>query len=169
MKMTSPLDNLCGPTGDLAHEAPDEEEYAHHIDNGLTKLNDAKKQDLSLGSRFDLAYNAAFHLSLAALRRIGYRPKDKRYIVFLALPHTLQLGTDVWRVLNDCHDIRNNDTYRTTHLINEALIDGLIAACQKVADKISTLHPVHTNDKNEASPHAEDNDKTLKKQDIKRG
>ena len=87
MKMTSPLDNLCGPTGDLAHEAPDEEEYAHHIDNGLTKLNDAKKQDLSLGSRFDLAYNAAFHLSLAALRRIGYRPKDKRYIVFLALPH----------------------------------------------------------------------------------
>ena len=94
--MTSPLDNLCGPTGDLAHEAPDEEEYAHHIDNGLKQLHDARNRDLYLASRFDLAYNAAFHLALEALRRLGYRPKDKRYIVFQALPHTLQLGTDVW-------------------------------------------------------------------------
>ena len=164
--MTSPLDNLCGPTGDLAHEAPDEEEYAHHIDNGLKKLHDARNRDLYLVSRFDLAYNAAFHLSLAALRRLGYRPRDKRYIVFQALPHTLQLGTDVWRVLNNCHDIRNSDTYRITYLINEKLIDDLIAACQKVADKISMLHPVHANDTNEASPQAADNEKLAKKQDI---
>ena len=160
--MASPLDNLCGPTGDLAHEAPDEEEYAHHIDNGLKKLHDGKNRDLNLVSRFDLAYNAAFHLSLAALRRIGYRPKDKRYIVFQALPHTLQLGADVWRVLNNCHDIRNSDTYRITYLINEKLIDDLIAACQKVADKISTLHPVHANDTNEASPQVEDNEQSPK-------
>ena len=164
--MTSPLDNLCGPTGDLAHEAPDEEEYAHHIDNGLKKLHDARNRDLYLVSRFDLAYNAAFHLSLAALHRLGYRPRDKRYIVFQALPHTLQLGTDVWRVLNNCHDIRNSDTYRITYLINEKLIDGLIAACQKVADKLSMLHPVHANDTNEASPQAADNEKSAKKQDI---
>ena len=33
--MTSPLDNLSGPGKDLAREAPDEQEYADLIDDGL--------------------------------------------------------------------------------------------------------------------------------------
>jgi hypothetical protein len=42
-------------------------------------------------SRFDLAYNAAHALCLAALRWHGYRPTN-RYIVFQGLPHTLGLA-----------------------------------------------------------------------------
>ena len=78
--MTSPLDNLCGPGKNLAREAPDDQEYAGLIDDGLRKLNDSRNPDLFLGSRFDLAYNAAFSLSLAALRRLGYRPVNKRFM-----------------------------------------------------------------------------------------
>ena len=63
----------------------------------LARLADAHNDALSLESRFDLAYNAAHALSLAALRRGGYRARH-RYIVFQVLPHTLGLGPEVWRV-----------------------------------------------------------------------
>ena len=55
------------------------------------------KTDNSLESRFDLAYNAAHSLCLAALRWHGYRSAN-RYIASQALPHTLGLGPEVWRV-----------------------------------------------------------------------
>ena len=62
------------------------------------RLQDAAHTELSLEGRFDLAYNAAHALCLAALRWHGYRPVN-RYIVFQVLPQTLGLGPEVWRVL----------------------------------------------------------------------
>jgi hypothetical protein len=50
---------------------------------------------LSPEIRFDLAYNAAHALALAALRWNGYRLNNSRYIVFQALPHTLELDSGV--------------------------------------------------------------------------
>ena len=41
------------------------------------------------GSRFGLAYDAAHSLALVALRRVGYRPENKRHIVFDLLPATV--------------------------------------------------------------------------------
>ncbi len=137
--MTSPLDNLCGPGMDLAREAPDEQEYAGLIEDGLKKLNDSRNPDLFLGSRFDLAYNAAFSLSLAALRRLGYRPVNKRFIVFQVLPHTLSLGPEVWRVLDNCHNLRNKNVYHGVVNIDDRLVEDLIDACLKVAGKITAL------------------------------
>ena len=54
----------------------------------IVRLADARRTNLAPDSRFDLAYNAAHALSLAALRKAGYR-SDKRYTVFQTLPHTL--------------------------------------------------------------------------------
>ena len=133
--MTSQLESLCRDGGELTREAPDEKEFAHHVNNGLKELNDAKNSSLHLVSRFDLAYNAAFSLSSAALRKLGYRPREKqRYIVFQCLQHTLGLGPEVWQVLNGCHKIRNDNAYRSTLKINERLVSDLINACQQVAD-----------------------------------
>lgn len=100
--MSSPLDNLCGPGKPLAAEAPDATEFAGLKRSGLARLQDAGNDGLSLEGRFDLAYNAAHALSLAALRWHGYRAGN-RYIVFQVLPHTLGLGPEVWRVLAKCH------------------------------------------------------------------
>ena len=105
----------------------------------MRKLNDSRNPDLFLGSRFDLAYNAAFSLSLAALRRLGYRPVNKRFIVFQVLPHTLKLGPEVWRVLDNCHNLRNKNVYHGVVNIDERLVEDLIEACRKVAGKISAL------------------------------
>jgi hypothetical protein len=74
-------------------------ELAGLLRSGTARLKDARNATLALESRFDLAYNAAHSLSLAALRRMGYRAGN-RYIVFQALPHTLGLGPEVWRVLD---------------------------------------------------------------------
>lgn len=103
--------------------------------SGKARLRDAKNQSLALESRFDLAYNAAHALCLAALRRCGYRAKQ-RYIVFQALPHTLGLGPAVWRVLDKCHHIRNVAEYEGTLDVGERIVADLVAACETVASKI---------------------------------
>jgi hypothetical protein len=57
------------------------------IRSGTVRLKDAGNAANSLESRFDLAYNAAHALSLAALRWHGYR-SENRYLVFRSLTHT---------------------------------------------------------------------------------
>ena len=99
------------------------------------RLNDARNVTLALESRFDLAYNAAHSLSLAALRRMGYRLSN-RYIVFQVLPHTLGLGADVWRVLDKCHNTRNMGEYEGMLDVDEMLVADLITATQAVADAV---------------------------------
>lgn len=100
--MNSSLERLATAGGALAAEAADASEIDGLLRSGRARLADARNAGLSLESRFDLAYNAAHALCLAALRRQGYRPKH-RYIVFQVLPHTLGLGPAVWRVLDKAH------------------------------------------------------------------
>ncbi|MDO9317706.1 MAG: hypothetical protein Q7V56_05855 [Gammaproteobacteria bacterium] len=136
--MISHLTNLCGPGKSLSPEPPDPQEFAGLKRSGLARLQDASFEQLSLESRFDLAYNAAHALSLAALRWHGYRPVN-RYIVFQVLPLTLQVGPEVWRILAKCHDVRNLSEYEGDLNIDERLVTDLIAASQVVADKIVKL------------------------------
>ena len=110
--------------------------------SGLVRLKDAENAANSLDSRFDLAYSAAHALSLAALRYRGFRPSKKRYIVFQVLPHTLDLGPEVWHVLSKGHDMRNRTEYEGVLDVDERLVADLITACRKVAANIARLSPV---------------------------
>lgn len=110
------------------------------VRSGLARLADAGNAALSLEGRFDLAYNAAHALCLAALRRHGYRSTN-RYIVFQLLPHTLRLGPEVWRVLAKCHDMRNQSEYEGILNVDERIVVDLIAACRAVAAKLDMLPP----------------------------
>ena len=102
---------------------------------------DAGKAELSLDSRFDLAYIASHALSLAALRWHGYR-SSQRYVVFQMLTHTLGLGPDVWRVLAKGHELRNLGEYEGSLAIDERIVADLIAACHRVAERIRALDPL---------------------------
>jgi len=135
MSPPHPLENLSRPGGSLKPEPPDAAEMAGLLRTGRARLMDARNTTLALESRFDLAYNAAHALCLAALRAKGYRASN-RYIVFQALPHTLGLGPEVWRVLDLCHNKRNLGEYEGLLEVDERLINDLIAATQKVADAI---------------------------------
>jgi hypothetical protein len=129
------------PNKPLRAEPPDAAEFDGLKRSGLTRLTDAGNASLALESRFDLAYNAAHALCLAALRWHGYRSSN-RYIVFQLLPHTLGLGPEVWRVLAKCHDVRNKGEYEGDLSIDERLVIDLLTACNVVAAKLETLGPI---------------------------
>lgn len=133
--MASPLENLAGPGKALRAEPPDEAEIAGLIRSGKARLKDASSRELALESRFDLAYNAAHALCLAALRRKGWRAAN-RYMVFQVLPHTLGLGPEVWRVLDKCHNTRNLGEYEGLLDVDERLVQDLIKATLTVADAL---------------------------------
>jgi hypothetical protein len=134
--MPQALDNLCGLGKPLRTEPPDANEIAGLLRTGVARLHDARNATLALESRFDLAYNAAHALCLAALRKAGYRSAN-RYIVFQVLPHTLGLGPEVWRMLDKCHNARNLGEYEGLLDVDERLVKDLITATQAVADALA--------------------------------
>jgi len=139
--MPSAFEILCGPGKPLKAEPPDANEFAGLKRSGLARLKDAGIPTLSLESRFDLGYNAAHALCSAALRWHGYRSSN-RYIVFQLLPHTLELGPEVWRVLSKCHDLRNLGEYEGDLNIDERIVTDLLAASRIVAEKVKALSPI---------------------------
>jgi hypothetical protein len=105
----------------LKEEPFDQKEFLGLFNSGKLRLKDACNTTLFPDSRFDLAYNAAHSLALAALRWHGYRAAY-RYIVFQALPHTTSLGPEVWRVLDKSHTLRNISEYEGNVEIDNQLL-----------------------------------------------
>lgn len=137
------LDNLL-KAGLLKEEPFNQQEFEGLVNSGQKRLNDALNTNLAFESRFDLAYNAAHALSLAALRCEGYRSHN-RYAVFQVLPHTIGVGPDVWRILAKCHDKRNLAEYEGFLDIDEKLLDELL-----ISTKIIMEHIVKKVDKDTA-------------------
>lgn len=134
------LNNLAR-TGALKPEPGDQTEFDGLLASALARLADAQKADLALESQFDLAYNAAHALSLAAMRWHGYRP-DKRYIVFQSLAHTLGLGPEVWRVLDKAHELRNAVEYEGRADITRQIVIDLLKATGIVLGAVKRLGPL---------------------------
>lgn len=131
------LDNLVR-IGQLKSEPPAETEIQGLLRSGLHRLEDATREDLSLESRFDLAYNAAHALSLAALRFRGYR-SGSRYLVFQCLQHTLDLPAERWRILDQAHRKRNLAEYEGDLDVDEQLVEALMRVAREVAERVNKL------------------------------
>ena len=134
---SSPLDNLAR-IGQLKIEPPAQAEIDGLVRSGLARLRDAQNASLSIESRFDLAYNAEHALSLAVLRRPGYR-SENRYLVFQTLIHTIALENVQWRVLDQAHRKRNLAEYEGDLDVDEALVESLIRVTKLVAEHTQTL------------------------------
>ena len=132
--MPSPLDNLVA-TGKLHAEPAVQAEIDGLLRSGAVRIADAEKPSNSLESRFDLAYNAAHALSLAALRRCGFRA-DNRYLVFQALPHSLDQPASVWRVLARAHELRIWAEYEGVVDIDERLLSDVLLATRAVLESL---------------------------------
>ena len=137
---SSQLDNLVR-IGQLKTEPPAQAEFDGLLRSGQVRLADAMNASLSLESRFDLAYNAAHALALAALRWHGYR-SENRYQVFQCLTHTLGLDAAQWRVLDHAHRKRNLAEYEGDLDIDEALVEALIRSTRNVAERVAALGTV---------------------------
>lgn len=106
--------------------------------SGIRRLDDAGHEALSLEGRFDLAYNAAHALALAALRHQGYRSQS-RYLVFQCLQHTINLPPEQWRVLDQAHRKRNLAEYEGEVDVDEQLVAALLRVAREVASRVEKL------------------------------
>jgi len=134
------LENLA-KIGRLKREAPAQTEFNGLVGSARKRLKDAGSASNEIESRFDLAYNAAHALCLAALRWHGYR-SESRYLVFQVLPHTLGMSDAEWRVLALCHDRRNKAEYEGTLEMDERLLAELIAVTVRLLGSVEKLGPV---------------------------
>ena len=131
------LDNLV-KIGQLKAEESSGAEVAGLTRSGLARLEDAKNTTLNIESRFDLAYSSAHALSLAALRKLGYR-SENRYIVFQCLQYTLELPNEQWRVLDHAHRKRNIAEYEGDIDVDEQLVDAIIRVTDEVANRLENI------------------------------
>jgi hypothetical protein len=105
-----------------------------------TQVSSRRSPPTPIKSRFDLAYNAAHALSLAALRRAGFRSTN-RYVVFQALPHTLGLPPIVWRVLATAHGARNAAEYEGGLEIDDRIVTDTVRAAKAVLAALGDIGP----------------------------
>jgi hypothetical protein len=131
------LDNLV-KIGKLKVEPSEAVELDGMIRSGCARLADAERTDLSYESRFDLAYNAAHSLALAALRFHGYR-SENRYLVFQALQQTVGLDAASWRVLDRAHGIRNRSEYEGFLDQDTKLLDSVIKVARELEKQVIAL------------------------------
>ena len=129
------LDNLV-KIGKLKPERATADEIAGLIRSGEARLADAKFETLSIESRFDLAYNAAHALALAALRAAGYR-SENRYLVFQCLQHILDLASEQWRILDQAHRKRNVAEYEGDLDVDIQLIEATIRVADEIASRLA--------------------------------
>ena len=134
------LDNLVR-IGKLKAEPAAASEFDGLFRSGKVRLKDAGNEALSPESRFDLAYNAAHSLALAALRWHGYR-SENRYLVFQCLEHTLELPAEQWRVLDRAHNKRNLAEYEGELDIDSALLEALLRVDYELEKRVAALTPI---------------------------
>jgi hypothetical protein len=105
------------------------------------RLQDASLEQLSDEGRFSLAYGAAHAISLAAMRWHGYR-SENRFLVFQCLQHTVGLDKVKWRVLDQCHKIRNNAEYEGNLDVSKQLLREMVDITSELVGTVEALGPV---------------------------
>ena len=137
MAQIEALERLAS-TGLLKQEPPSREEIAGLLGTAAVRLEDARKTTNAPESRFDLAYNAAHALALAALRHHGYR-SENRYLVSQTLAHTVALPPEQWRVLEAAHRKRNAVEYEGLADIDEQTTNATIRVAAEIRSRLSGL------------------------------
>jgi hypothetical protein len=134
------LDNLVR-VRKLKAEPPARKEIDGLLRSAGVRLKDAANTALSHESRFDLTYNAAHELALAALRWHGYR-SENRYLVFRCLADTVGMSVAQWRVLARCHERRNVMEYEGDFDIDDQLMADLEHVTALLQKKVIALGPL---------------------------
>src|SRR5712691_2549260 len=134
------LDNLV-KINQLKSEPGTKAEFDGLLTSGRNRLADARNESLSDESRFDLAYNAAHALALAALRQNGYRPEKNRFVVFQALVHTVGSSNADVQIFSKAHNERNLAEYEGRTEVDERLLIDLIRCTTALEKAVGKLDP----------------------------
>ena len=66
-------------------------------------------------------------------------------LVFQALPHTLGLANDIWRILAKAHEVRNVAEYEGHFDADATILRNLIEAAEAVRVAVTALAPLPGN------------------------
>ena len=125
--------------GTLVPEPTSHAEVRRLLDLAQASLSGARTTSLAVEPRFLLAYSAAHHLALAALRANDYRTAAReghRMLVFQTLPNTVGLDVGVSRTFDRAHRKRNELEYTGAVDVPASETEDLIAAVGKLQQSV---------------------------------
>ena len=125
------LDNLVGRG--LEKAQADEEELSRYLGRIRRKLADSRQTNISLDSRFDVAFEALLQIALAALRARGYRTTSgagHQQLAIQALPKTIGIPAGEIRTLDEFRKRRSAGLYLAEFEPSEAEVAALVAAVE---------------------------------------
>jgi hypothetical protein len=131
------LENLIGKG--LQREATDADEIRRLHTKISTKLADAHNAQISLDSRFDLAYEALLQIGLVALRANGLRPDSRgghHVIALQTLDTTIQYPREKLRLLDRFRRQRAAGLYDASFEPSEVEVQALLDAVAGLKDHL---------------------------------
>jgi len=141
------LENLIGKG--LQQEPATEQEIHRFLAKIATKLTDAQSTQVSLDSRFDLAYEALLQTGLAALRANGLRPDSRgghHVLALQTLNITIDFPREKLRLLDEYRRKRAEGLYDGSYEPSQVEVDALIATVSELKacleSWIEAHHPV---------------------------
>ena len=129
--------NLSG-IGRLKAHRPSRNEIARRIASAEGSLRDARRAELTNGSRLGLACKAIMQSALAALCASGFRPStsepDHQQTTIQTLPKTIGLPADRMKVLDSFRRARNLADYEGSEVEDARVRESAQYAAQLLAD-----------------------------------
>lgn len=140
------LENILGKG--LQQEPANAEEIQRFVAKIATKLTDAQNTQISLDSRFDLAYKALLQTDLAALRANSLRPDSRgghHILALQTLNQTIGYPRDKLRLLEEFRRQRAvglyDGSFNPSLAEVTALMNTLIELKSHFAHWLQTHHP----------------------------
>lgn len=140
------LENLVGKG--LVHEATNAPEIRRFLDKITTKLADARNEQISLDTRFDIAYEALLQAGLAALRANALRPDSRgghHILALQTLNNTIAYPKEKLRLLDEFRRQRSAGLYdgafEPTKEEVRAILDTVDDVKKHLEQWLQTQHP----------------------------
>jgi len=138
------LENLVGRG--LEKAQADREELTRYLGRIRRKLADSRQANISLDSRFDVAFEALLQTALAALRARGYRTTSgagHQQLAIQALPKTIGIPAGEVRTLDEFRKRRSAGLYLAEFEPSAAEVEALVAAADRLLKSLVAWLKAH--------------------------
>ena len=138
------LENLVGRG--LEKAQADSAELTRYLGRIRRKLADSRQANISLDSRFDVAFEALLQTALAALRARGYRTTSgagHQQLAIQALPKTIGIPAGEVRTLDEFRKRRSAGLYLAEFEPSAAEVEALVAAADRLLKSLVAWLKAH--------------------------
>jgi hypothetical protein len=127
------LANLLGKG--LEKAETDADEVARYLEKIGRKLEDSKRADNYLDTRFDIAFEALLQIAICALRVNGYRTTSAaghQQVAIQLLPKSIGIETGAIRLLDEYRKKRSLGLYQADFEPSEKEVKAVIEAVERL-------------------------------------